>query len=284
MFELAKRNLRLYFRDKSSVFFSLLAVFIVLGLYIFFLGDTLKSSFSAVPDVDLLIGSWVMAGILSVAAVTTTLGAFGTMVDDRSKKITKDFGASPLRRFDIAGGYIASSFLIGLIMSLITFVLAQIYILTLGGPILAIPAMAKLLGYILLSVFASSAMMLFIVSFFYSANAFTTASTVIGTLIGFITGIYIPIGSLPGAVQTVIKLFPISHAASLMRQVLLEGPMATAFAGAPSAYVEEFRKTMGITYYFGETQVTALGSILILLGTGLLFFALAIWNIRRKRT
>lgn len=284
MFELAKRNLRLYFRDKSSVFFSLLAVFIVLGLYIFFLGDTLKSSFAGVPDVDLLIGSWVMAGILSVAAVTTTLGAFGTMVDDRSKKITKDFGASPLRRFDIAGGYIASSFLIGLIMSLITLVLAQVYILTLGGPVLAFPAMAKLLGYILLSVFASSAMMLFIVSFFYSANAFTTASTVIGTLIGFITGIYIPIGSLPGAVQTVIKLFPISHAASLMRQVLLEGPMTTAFAGAPSTYVEEFYKTMGVTYYFGETQVTALGSILILLGTGLLFFALAIWNIRRKRT
>lgn len=166
MFELAKRNLRLYFRDKTSVFFSLLAVFIVLGLYIFFLGDTLKSSFAGVPDVDLLIGSWVMAGILSVAAVTTTLGAFGTMVDDRSKKITKDFGASPLRRFDIAGGYIASSFLIGLIMSLITLVLAQVYILTLGGPVLAFPAMAKLLGYILLSVFASSAMMLFIVSFF----------------------------------------------------------------------------------------------------------------------
>ncbi len=33
------RNLKLFFRDKSAVFFSLLAVFIIIGLYRFFLGD-----------------------------------------------------------------------------------------------------------------------------------------------------------------------------------------------------------------------------------------------------
>ena len=34
---LVKRNLKLYFRDKVSVFFSLLGVFIIIGLYVIFL-------------------------------------------------------------------------------------------------------------------------------------------------------------------------------------------------------------------------------------------------------
>ena len=33
MIGMAKRNLKLFFRDKSAVFFSLLAVFIIIGLF-----------------------------------------------------------------------------------------------------------------------------------------------------------------------------------------------------------------------------------------------------------
>ena len=38
MITFINRNLKMFFRDKTAVFFSLLAVFIVLGLYIVFLG------------------------------------------------------------------------------------------------------------------------------------------------------------------------------------------------------------------------------------------------------
>ena len=47
----AKRNLKLFFRDKSSVFFSLLAVLIVIGLYAFFLGNQLVNSFDNVSGI-----------------------------------------------------------------------------------------------------------------------------------------------------------------------------------------------------------------------------------------
>ena len=39
-----KRNLRLFFRDKMSVFFSLLSVFIIIGLYVLFLGDMMTGN------------------------------------------------------------------------------------------------------------------------------------------------------------------------------------------------------------------------------------------------
>lgn len=48
MITFINRNLKMFFRDKTAVFFSLLAVFIVLGLYIVFLGDVWVDSFKEI--------------------------------------------------------------------------------------------------------------------------------------------------------------------------------------------------------------------------------------------
>lgn len=283
MLTICKRNLKLFFRDRSAVFFSLLAVFIIIGLYVLFLGDTITSSMKDIKNARFLMDSWIMAGVIAVTSITTTMGAFGIMIDDKTKKIEKDFMAAPLKRSQVAGGYILSSFVIGVIMSIITFILAEIYIVAYGGEILPVESIFKVLGLILLSVLAGSSMVFFMVSFFKSQNAFATASTVIGTLIGFLTGIYIPIGNLPEAVQYVIKIFPVSHAGSLFRQVMMAKPMAVAFENAPSSVIETFNNLLGITYQFGDTTISATTSILILIATTVVFYGLAILNISRKK-
>ncbi|MDF2836474.1 MAG: transporter, partial [Paenibacillus sp.] len=77
MIVIAKRNLKLFFRDRTAVAMSFLSVFIILGLYVLFLGNTLKSNLPDAPGIQFLLDSWVMAGILAVTTVTSTLGAFG---------------------------------------------------------------------------------------------------------------------------------------------------------------------------------------------------------------
>ncbi|WP_232695461.1 ABC transporter permease [Brevibacillus daliensis] len=282
MLPIAKRNLLIFFRDKSAVFFSLLAVFIIIGLYALFLGDNLVRSVGNIDGGKTLIISWVMAGILAVTSVTTTMGAFGIMVEDRSKMLFKDFSASPMKRSGLAGGYIVSSVIIGIIMSLVTFILAEIYIVSVGGQILSITNMLKIFALLILSVLASSSMVFFIVSFFKSQNAFSTASTIVGTLIGFLTGIYLPIGLLPEAVQFFIKIFPISHAGALIRQVLLQQPMETSFANAPAEVVETFMLDMGVVYQFGDYTIGVGTSVSILIVTTILFYGLSVLNISRK--
>ncbi len=279
----AARNLKIFFRDRAAVFFSLLSAFIIIGLYILFLGDMLTGNMQSIPGSRFLIDSWIMAGLLSVTSITTTMGAFGIMVEDTSKKISKDFSASPAKRSSLAGGYIMSSFVIGMIMTFVTFVLAEIYIVAYGGQVLAVSSIVKLLGVLLLSVFSSTALVLFIVSFFKSNNAFATASTILGTLIGFLTGVYIPVGQLPEAVQSVIKFFPVSHASVLFRQVMMENPLQTAFAGAPALVSQEFRQMMGVSFRFGSTETSAAVSLWVLVGTAVVFFVLATWNLSRKR-
>lgn len=283
MIWIAKRNIRIFFRDRTAVFFSLLAVFIIIGLYVLFLGDTITSGMGNIKGARFLIDSWIMAGLLAVTSVTTTMGAFGIMVEDQSSKIIKDFLASPIKRSDLVGGYIVSSFAIGVLMSIITFVLAEVYIVAGGGELLPLLSMLKVFALILLSVLSGSALVLFMVSFFRSQNAFATASTIIGTLIGFLTGIYVPIGSLPSAMQWVIKIFPVSHAGVLLRQVFMARPMAISFADAPAEAVSSFNQQMGVTFTFGKTVLGMSGSILILIATAIVFYALAIWNVSRKR-
>ncbi|HWQ57917.1 MAG TPA: ABC transporter permease, partial [Clostridia bacterium] len=280
LWNITVRNLKLFFRDKTAVFFSLLAVFIIIGLYVLFLGNMLTTGSDWLGDgARFIMDSWIMAGLLAVTSLTTTMGAYGIMIEDRTKKVLKDFTASPVRRSVLVGGYVTSAFIIGVIMSVITFILAEVYIVVYGGSFMDAAGMLRVFGCILLSVLASSAMVFFLVSFFKSNNAFATASTIIGTLVGFLTGIYIPIGSLPASVQAVVRVFPVSHAGALMRQIMMEAPLKAA--NLVSEAEEGFRLSLGVNYKFGDTILPAWGSVLILLATAALFYALAILNISR---
>lgn len=278
-----KRNLLMFFRDKTSVFFSLLAVFIIIALYALFLGDVWTSNLGDLPNAALIMKLWIMAGLTAVTSATTTMGAFGTMVDDKARGTYKDFCAAPISRTSIAGGYVVSSYLIGVIMTCFAFALALAYLTVAGVPFPSFKTIVTILGLILLVTLTNTALLFLIVSIFKSISAYSTASTIIGTLIGFITGIYLPIGTLPDAVQTVIKVFPISHAASLMREVMMRDMLNESFAGAPSEYLSEFCEEMGVQYSFGGTLVTPLASIIILLGSAVIFFAAATLVMSRKK-
>jgi multidrug/hemolysin transport system permease protein len=168
-------------------------------------------------------------------------------------------------------------------MSLITLVLAEIYIVFEGGAFLTPAALLKVLAYLLVADIANTSMIFFMTSFFSSNNAFSAASTVIGTLIGFITGIYLPIGSLPEAVQWVVKVFPTSHAAVLLRQVMMADPISKGFSGVPEGQVSWIPEFLGVTFKFGENELSAAVSIAILLGSALLFFSGAVIVLSRKK-
>jgi multidrug/hemolysin transport system permease protein len=257
-------------------------VFIIFALYVLFLGDVWTNGLPKMPGARALTDSWIMAGILAVTSVTTVMGAFGTMVDDRVHNIIKDFGASPISKGKIAGGYVLSSFMVGVLMSLVAFALSEMYVAARGGALLSPAAAVQVLGLILLATLCNTAMVSFLVSFFKSVNAFATASSILGTMIGFLTGIYLPIGMLPAPVQFFVKIFPVSHAALLIRRVMTEAPMQAVFKGAPDLIVRTFEDQMGIAFRFGGQTVPAYVSVLILAGTAILFYALAIMRFSRK--
>lgn len=278
--QLIKRNLKIFFRDKASVFFSLLGVFIIIGLYVIFLGKMMINYTDQMVGINsrFLMISWIMAGVISVTTITTCNGAFGIMVEDTALNRMNDFKVSPIKRWQLVLSYVLSAMIVGFLMSLLTLILSEVYIYIDGGTLLSFIAFIKVLALIVLSVFSSSSLIFLIMAFIKSQNAFGTASSIIGTLAGFLMGIYIPVGNLPVGVQTVIKIFPLSHSGALIRQTMMSE--AVSLENLP----EEFKLFLGLNFEVNGEILSNWIHIAYLLVSGVVFYLLAIIVVSRKRS
>lgn len=279
---LAKRNTLCYFRDRGSVFFSLMAVLIVVMLYLLFLRNMLIESNPDIPGMDGLVDAWVMAGILGIVPVTTSAGALQTLVMDRESGRIRDFLVTPVSPAAFAAGNILSTFTVGLAMSAITLALCLAYLVATGCPL---SASGVGLSAVLLvpSALSASIIMYAICSFIRTTGAFSGLFVVVSVLIGFLCGIYMPMGTMPSGMQTVGTMVPASHMGALFRDLLAGDALDSAFAGAPSDTVGTFRSDMGFDLSLGGFQFDAATSLLYVAAVTAVFFAVAVVAIRLRR-
>lgn len=279
---LVQRNLKLFFKDKTVVLFSLLSTLIVLGLYILFLGRTTFDELAGFPGVNLLTGAWVMSGILAILPVNASLGSLSAMLVDKEKGTYQDLIMTPLSRLQIIGGYVLSTFLITLILSIIVLLTTEIYLVSLGGALLSLSALVDILFKIILNTLIATLILFCISLFFKNLNTYSLFNSILGTLIGFLTGTLIPIGELSSVFQIVVKIFPFTHSASMFRKILMDGPIKTVFAGASTATIQNFRQMMGIDIMFNGNPVTDSLGIFYLLLWGAVCLLIASMRLRQK--
>jgi len=284
---LTKRIVLLFFRDKANVFFSLLAVLIILALYILFLGDmmeqTLQSHLGFQSDkISVTMSSLILAGMVAVTSVTSCMGSLGISVEDK-EAAAKDFLTSPASRGKITSGYLLGSAVIGFIMTLVALAVSLVYIIINGGSVPGFTNFLLLLLTVVLSVLCGNSMVYLLSVFIKSQNAFSAVSTVIGTLIGFLMGIYVPIGAMPVGVQWVIKCFPMSHAASMFRQLLADDNLSELFAGAPPEALEGFRDMFGVVFTYGDFTSSFWFSAVTLALTTIVFFSLCLLIMQTRK-
>jgi len=168
-------------------------------------------------------------------------------------------------------------------MCIVTLIISEIYIVLCGGQMLSFGEIISVLGFIIINVFSSSCFVYFLGAFIQSLSAFSALSTVVGTLVGFISGIYLPIGHLPEMVQKVVKCFPIVYGTSLMREVYVKDAMSNVFNGAPIEVIEKYTEYMGITLSWGAQEVGDIYKILILLGSGVFFILISVLLLKNRK-
>lgn len=272
-----KRNMLLFFKDKTAVFFSFMAVIIVLFLYVCFLGDMmikpLEQSFPTTARE--LSDTWIMAGTLGIVSLTTSLSVLGIVIHDKSNHIIDDFRISPISKMQISLSYILSTILITLFISLVTLGIAQVYIVAYGGHFFSLKTLVKLFGVMLLSILSCTSMLYFFMSFFHNDTSFSNVTTIIGTLSGFLMGIYVPIGSLPSFLQNIIMYFPPSHGAALFRHVMMEDVLAATFTSSQTDALHVFQEQFGLIFSYGVFETTPIINIGICFAFGV-FFLIAI--------
>lgn len=294
---LIKRNILIYMRDKGTVFYSILSTLIILGLMILFLGDMnskdivhaleqmggARDAEADRANADYLIMMWTLAGILVSNTVTVTMTVMGCMIKDEENKRLASFYVAPVKRIYVALSYIFSAWVIGIMMCLITLAAFQGYMVVIGQTLLAGTAWLRLLGMIVLNSFVYASAAYLIALFVHSMSAWSGLLTVIGTLVGFVGAIYLPMAALPEKVADVLKCLPVLHGAAMMRVVCTAEAVETTFAGLPTEAVEVFREKMGITVVMGDGPVSFLVQAGYLLVLGLVIIAVAAF-ISRKRS
>jgi multidrug/hemolysin transport system permease protein len=262
---------------------------IIIGLMVVFLGKmnadnvvSLLNEYGGVRDTvadqanaEQLVMMWTLAGIVVVNSITITLMMVGIMVDDEERKRLSSFYVSPVNRSVFVLGYIIAAIVMGVIMCTLTVIIGEVYIAVTVGTVISVIQMGKTFLYIVLNVFTSASMVFLIANFVHSVSAFSGLSTILGTLVGFLAAIYLPMGMLPEKLQDVLKCFPLVHGCSLMREIFTEEIVNKTFVDCPEALIDGYKKYMGISLYFGDALVTDANKVVILVISGIIFIGIA---------
>ncbi|MDE7287510.1 MAG: ABC transporter permease, partial [Lachnospiraceae bacterium] len=256
---LTGRNLKTYFRSKGAVFFSLLSTLIVICLMVFFLGDMNVESILEIleqfpgrdriadeKNAELLILSWTCAGIISINAVTVTLAVYSTMIKDRTTGKLNSIYTAPISRTVITISYVAAAWTASVLICGLTLILTEVYGVVKGLEPFSLAVHVQLLGMIMVNSFAYAAIMYFLAMLSKTESAWSGLGTVTGTLVGFLGGIYIPIGSLSETIGKIMKCTPVIYGTSMFRRVMSKDIIETTFADLPDEVAEGYREVMGI--------------------------------------
>lgn len=254
MLELISRNRKVYTRDRLAFLMSFLSVIILILVYQVFLGqiqiDAIKealNSDTASTDTIQMVNYWLISGLTTIISMTSTLGAFGVMVSDREKKLSEDFKVSPVSNFKVELAYAVFAILFGIIMTMFSCVFA-IGIFNGFSSLLDYSMMdyLSILGIISMGTVLAATIILPILAFIRTSSAFTTLSTIVGTFIGFISGVYLSIGSVGETLQQVMTWFPLTQVNALLKQVLMKDSIAQVFNDAPSSVITNYKESYGI--------------------------------------
>ena len=254
MLELISRNRKVYTRDRLAFFMSFLSVIILILVYQVFLGqiqiDAIKealNSDTASTDTVQMVNYWLISGLTTIISMTSTLGAFGVMVSDREKKLSEDFKVSPVSNFKIELSYAIFAILFGIIMTMFSCIFA-IGMFNGFSSLLDFSTMdyLSILGVVSMGTVLAATIILPILAFIRTSSAFTTLSTIVGTFIGFISGVYLSIGSVGETLQQIMTCFPLTQVNALLKQILMKDAISKVFDHAPSTVIMNYKESYGI--------------------------------------
>lgn len=295
---LTARNIKLYLRDKGSVFFSFLSALIIICLMVFFLGDINLDDIVEILDkfslgkheentknAELLVLSWTCAGILSINAVTVNLAVFSGMIKDRVSGRLNAIYAAPVSRLKIALSYIAAAWTASVLICLLTLAVTEVYGIVSGMEPYTLMEHMELIAMIMVNSFVYASLMYPLSILAKTEGAWSGFGTVIGTLVGFLGGIYVPIGSLADGIANLMKCTPIIYGTSMFRKIMTHSILEKTFQGVPANIVEKYNEVMGIRLTIADYTLKLRDEWIILLICGTIFLALGMCMLKyEKRT
>ena len=176
-----KRNLLIYFKDRQSIFFSMLTPIIVFLLYLFFLKgnyvDAMEGAaaglenFIEAKDIEALVNALLLSGLLGSSMITVPYNTLCTIVKDRENRVDYDICATPMGRVKIILAYFVASAISAFVMSAAVLTAGLVIMACQGILYLSAVNVFHLYAITLLGAISATALFMIVVLFFKSSSA-----------------------------------------------------------------------------------------------------------------
>ncbi|MDP4121034.1 MAG: ABC transporter permease [Bacillota bacterium] len=283
--QLILRNTRLFFRTRKNILSSSLAIIILICLHFMIFRSMYTDNWQNIckqfqglnitrTQLLWLSDSLMFAAILPIGAVSISLVALSIIISDKEKGIYNDFLVAPINRNTLMSSYLAASFFIGFVISLAFIAFFEFYFLLNYGISFSILQLFCIIATTVLALVFANVFVLFLVSFFKTQQSIGAVGTIIGTLNGFLSGAYIPVGGFGKNIANVFSCLPFLHLTVLSRQAFLydvtkHTPLTWKMLNGDLGY------NYGYQIKIGETFLPTYAVILMTIGiTLLILFAL----------
>ena len=227
----AIRVLRVFLRDRATVFFTYFSSLILLVLYVAFFGkmnvDSLMQDAPGLERSQALgfVAAWVVAALVTITSINGPMAGLNRLVTDKTTGHMADFLVAPLAARQLMGGYLLATWLYTLCSTTAVAVVGLSGIALFGAPLPSPTGWLILVGLLLVSSLVFSALYLLVGMFLQTQGAASAASGLIGALSGFLALAYVPAGLLGGPTVSVANLMPFAPAAVVARQSIAVGPL-----------------------------------------------------------
>ncbi|MDD7266827.1 MAG: ABC transporter permease [Lachnospiraceae bacterium] len=278
-----KRNLRVFFSDRQTIFFSMLTPIIVLSLYLLFLSDnytkSVEHSLQQVAatarraDIKAFVNGILLTGILGTEIISIPFHTLTTMVHDRERRIDNDVLATPMKRGVVVLGYFIAAVAATVIMGSIVAAVGIGVMVGQGLPLPSLSMFGRLFLTLLLGAFSSTALFMLLLLLIKTEAAAGAISGIVSAVSGFVIGAYMPISAFGKGIQTVCNLFPATGITVLFRDILTMPAINRLADALPQArrtqFVEEMRAAFGYELQWGGHGIGRMG-IVIFVSAGIL--------------
>ena len=265
LFKLIKRNSKMFFKDKGTFFVSMITPLILLILYVTFLGNVYRNSYSAALPygvfmseelMDALVASQLFSSLLAVCCVTVAFCSNMLMVQDKVSGARNDLLVAPLSKGKLALSYYISTFISTFMIAVVATIASFIYLAVVGWYLSFVDILLIFLDVFLLVMFGT-ALSSVINHFLSSQGQISAVGSIVSSCYGFICGAYMPISSFGLGLQKVLLFLPSTYGTSLIRNHAMRGVFnAMESEGIPLAVIDSFKSSIDCNLEFMGKDVS----------------------------
>uniref|UniRef100_UPI003F57B253 ABC transporter permease n=1 Tax=Lactobacillus acidophilus TaxID=1579 RepID=UPI003F57B253 len=263
MFALIQRNIKIYFSNIPGVIMSCFGALISFFIYIGFLQKNLENSWPNFSSAKQMLDLWMIAGIVSIAGITTSFQALGQLVKDRETRTADDMRLTDISFSRQNLAYVLSSSVVSFLMQVITFAVMNIYFSAVNKINISIESCLLALIFMALGALGATLLNEIIVLFIHSSTTFSRLSAVVGAIAGFAVATYLPYGTLSSTAQTLVKLVPSSYEGSALRSLFLN---ELSKSQMPASVRSQMINYLGIYFKINDYQLTRWDTAYVMVG------------------